>query len=214
MKLVIIESGGANFLSVSTAFERLGVSYQLSNDLKLIQSADAVILPGVGSAGFSMNKLNNDGLIPVIKNLKQPVLGICLGMQLLYEFSEEDNVECLGIIPGKVIKFSNTNNLIVPHMGWNNLNAVTDDLILNGIHVDTLKSQIIDRDKLESQGNDVYFVHSYYAPVTNTTIASTEYGVNFTAITKHNNFYGMQFHPEKSGKIGSQLLENFIKLVK
>jgi glutamine amidotransferase len=214
MKLVIIESGGANFLSVSTAFERLGVNYQLSNDPKQIQSADAVILPGVGSAGFSMNKLNNDGLTPIIKNLKQPVLGICLGMQLLYEFSEEDNVACLGIIPGKVTKFPSTNNLIVPHMGWNNLKTVVDDPILDGICGDKLETQVICRDKLESQGNDVYFVHSYYAPVTEAAIASTEYGVNFTAITKHNNFYGMQFHPEKSGQIGSQLLENFIKLVK
>ncbi|MCC2625786.1 MAG: hisH [Burkholderiales bacterium] len=204
MKLVIIESGGANFLSVSTAFERLGVNYQLSNDARQIQAADAVILPGVGSAGFSMNKLHKDGLVDVIKNLKQPVLGICLGMQLLYEYSEEDNVVCLGIIPGKVTKFPNTNNLIVPHMGWNNLKTVVNDPILDGIKVDNLKAH----------GSDVYFVHSYYAPVTNATIASTEYGVNFTAITKYDNFYGMQFHPEKSGQIGSKLLENFIKLIK
>ncbi|HLX54295.1 MAG TPA: imidazole glycerol phosphate synthase subunit HisH [Aquella sp.] len=195
MKLVIIESGGANFLSVSTAFERLGVSYQLSNNPLVIQAADAVILPGVGSAGFSMQKLHQDGLINVIKNLKQPVLGICLGMQLLYEFSEEDNVDCLGIISGKITKFPSANNLIVPHMGWNNLQTIVDDPILSGI-----------------DSNDVYFVHSYYAPVTGATIASTEYGINFTAITKHNNFYGMQFHPEKSGQIGSQLLENFVKL--
>jgi|SRR6185437_5523084 len=204
MKLVIIESGGANFLSVSTAFERLGVSYQLSNDPDLIRSADAVILPGVGSAGFSMQKLHKDGLAPVIKNLKQPVLGICLGMQLLYEFSEEDNVDCLGIISGKITKFPNINNLIVPHMGWNNLQTKVDDPILSNIY----------GSKLGSAGNDVYFVHSYYAPVTEATIASTEYGVNFTAIAKYNNFYGMQFHPEKSGQIGSQLLENFVKLVR
>lgn len=197
MKLVIIESGGANFLSVSTAFERLGVNYQLSNDPQLIKSADAVILPGVGSAGFSMQKLHKDGLFDIIKNLKQPVLGICLGMQLLYEFSEEGNVDCLGIIPGRVTKFPSTSDLIVPHMGWNNLQTKVDDPILSGI-----------------DSNDVYFVHSYYAPVTDATIASTEYGVNFTAITKHNNFYGMQFHPEKSGPIGSKLLENFISLVK
>lgn len=197
MKLVIIESGGANFLSVTTAFERLGVGYELSNNPQQIQMADAVILPGVGSAGFAMNKLHHDGLIDVIKNLKQPVLGICLGMQLLYEFSEEDNVECLGIIPGKITKFSNANNLIVPHMGWNNLEAVTTDPIISGV-----------------SAGDVYFVHSYYAPITQSTIASTEYGVNFTAVTRHNNFYGMQFHPEKSGLIGSKLLENFIQIVK
>jgi glutamine amidotransferase len=197
MKLVIIESGGANFLSVSTAFERLGVSYRLSNDPQQIQAADAVILPGVGSAGFSMQKLHKDGLVDVIKNLKQPVLGICLGMQLLYDFSEEDTVDCLGIISGKITKFPNTNNLIVPHMGWNNLQVTVDDPILS-----------------DTDSNDVYFVHSYYAPVTADTIASTAYGVNFTSITKHNNFYGMQFHPEKSGLIGSKLLENFVKLVK
>jgi glutamine amidotransferase len=122
----------------------------------------------------------------------------------LYDISEEDNVECLGIIPGRVTKFPSTNNLIVPHMGWNNLKPVVDDPILSGIY----------RDKLDSYKNDVYFVHSYYAPVTAATIASTEYGVNCTAITRHNNFYGMQFHPEKSGQIGSKLLENFVKLVR
>lgn len=197
VNLAIIQSGGANFLSVTTAFERLGVSYELTNNVQKIQAADAVILPGVGSAGFAMERLHHDGLVDVIRNLKQPVLGICLGMQLLYEFSEEDHVACLGIIPGHITKFSNANNLIVPHMGWNNLQMEKNDPIMTAIG-----------------NNDVYFVHSYFAPINNATIVKTSYGQDFTAIARYNNFYGMQFHPEKSGLNGSKLLENFVKLVK
>jgi glutamine amidotransferase len=222
MKLVIIESCGANFLSVTTAFERLGVSYHLSNDARVIKAADAVILPGVGSAGFAMQKLHEDGLIDVIRNLKQPVLGICLGMQLLYDFSEEDNVECLGIISGKITKFPNKNSLIIPHMGWNNLQAKTHDPIISDLYVNELQlnenSGLLSEYKEKNETHiifkqDVYFVHSYYAPITQATIASTEYGINFTAIAGHNNFYGMQFHPEKSGWVGAKLLENFIRVV-
>lgn len=197
MRIAVIKSGGANFLSVTTALDLLWINYELTDKIQSIQDADGVILPGVGSAGFAMEILHQEGLAEVIRNLKQPVLGICLGMQLLYEFSEEDNVDCLGVIPGKICKFSNKNNLIVPHMGWNNLQVDKDDPILSGI-----------------DSSDVYFVHSYYAPINNATLASTEYGVNFTAIAKYNNFYGMQFHPEKSGAAGSKLLENFAQLVR
>lgn len=197
MQLAIIKSGGANFLSVTTAFEHLGVSYVLTNDAATIQNADAVILPGVGSAGYAMEKLKEDNLISVIKNLTQPVLGICLGMQLLYEFSEEDNIACLGIIEGRVRKFSTAGNLIVPHMGWNNLQIKTPDPVVSNVDL-----------------ADVYFVHSYYAPLNDATIASCNYSLEFTAIAKHNNFYAMQFHPEKSGDMGSKLLKNFINLIK
>lgn len=196
MKLAIIESGGANFLSVTTAFERLGVNYELTHDVDVIKNADGVILPGVGSAGFAMERLNKSGMVPVIKSLTQPVLGICLGMQLLYEFSEEDNVACLGIIEGRVSKFDSTDGLIVPHMGWNNLHLSTDDKIMAGV-----------------ENSDVYFVHSYYAPINSATIAYTEYGTSFTAIARHNNFYGMQFHPEKSGSTGAKLLDNFLSSI-
>jgi glutamine amidotransferase len=197
MKLAIIESGGANFLSVTTAFERLGVEYELTRDAMTIQASDAVILPGVGFAGFAMDRLRADGLVPIIQNLKQPLLGICLGMQILYDFSEEGDVECLGIIHGKISKFRSYDDLIVPHMGWNNLQKHTENPIVSGV------------DK-----NDVYFVHSYYAPINEATIATTHYGFDFTAIAKHNNFYGMQFHPEKSGAVGHKLLKNFLQLIR
>jgi glutamine amidotransferase len=197
MKLAIIESGGANFLSVTTAIERLGVKYQFTHDAQIINSADAVLLPGVGSAGFAMQTLHKYDLVDVVKNFQKPLLGICLGMQLLYEFSEEDNVDCLGVIPGQVKKFSSSNDLIVPHMGWNNISPINLDKIVSG--VDT--------------SDDVYFVHSYYAPINDATIASCDYGTEFTAVVRYNNFYGMQFHPEKSGIVGAKLLKNFLEIV-
>lgn len=197
MKLAIIESGGANFLSVTTALDRLNVQYEFTSDPVVIGAADAVLLPGVGNAGFAMQTLQKAGLIPVIQNIKKPLLGICLGMQLLYEFSDEDNCACLGVIPGQIKRFDQSNSLIVPHMGWNNLSKVTNDSVVNGLN--TL--------------DDVYFVHSYYAPINSATVASCTYGAPFTAISHHNNFYGMQFHPEKSGLVGAQLLKNFIEIV-
>jgi len=193
MKIAIIESGGANFLSVTAALEHLDVECQVTHDANTIRSTDAVILPGVGSAGFAMQVLKDFELCSVIRDLKQPVLGICLGMQLLYEHSAEDDVDCLGIIPGRIEKFSGE-NLIVPHMGWNNLTKCQTDPIMADIN-DT---------------DDVYFVHSYYAAIDSATIASCNYGCGFSAIVKHKNFYGMQFHPEKSGEIGAKLLTNFI----
>lgn len=197
MKLAVIESGGANFLSVTTALERLGIEYQFTHDAQIINSADAVILPGVGSAGFAMQTLHKYSLLDIIKNLKKPLLGICLGMQLLYEFSEEDNVDCLGVIPGKVRKFIPSDNLIVPHMGWNNLSSINSDQVVSGINT----------------SDDVYFVHSYYAPINDATVSSCDYGTKFTAIARYNNFYGMQFHPEKSGTVGAKLLKNFLEIV-
>ncbi len=198
MNIAIVEGGGANFLSVTTALERLGINYRFTKDAKIIQNADAVLLPGVGTAGFAMRALIESELDKVIPNLTMPVLGICLGMQLLYEYSEEDNVSCLGIIPGRVRKFNSNQELIVPHMGWNNLLLRSDDMITDGV----------------TNKDNVYFVHSYYAPINQATIASCDYGFEFTALTKHNNFYGMQFHPEKSGSIGAKLLANFFALVK
>ena len=196
LKIAIIESGGANFLSVTTALERLGLEYNLTRDIEVIQAADAVLLPGVGSAGYAMDTLHKYGLVDVIKNLTQPLLGICLGMQLLYESSDEGNVECLGVIPGQIKKFTPSAELIVPHMGWNNLSVVKPQTLVDGL-----------------ADNDVYFVHSYYAPINEATVAACQYGQPFTAIAAHNNFYGMQFHPEKSGLIGARLLSNFFGIL-
>lgn len=196
LKIAIIESGGANFLSVTTALERLGLEYNFTRDAEVIKAADAVLLPGVGSAGYAMDTLHKYGLVEVIKSLTQPLLGICLGMQLLYESSDEGSVACLGVIPGQVKKFTPSAELIVPHMGWNNLSVVKPQRLVGGL-----------------ADNDVYFVHSYYAPINEATVASCHYGSPFTAIAANNNFYGMQFHPEKSGLIGARLLSNFFGIV-
>lgn len=196
MKIAVIEGGGANFKSVLNALDRLSLKYELTTDKATIQNADVVLLPGVGSAGFAMDKLKASDLVETIRNLKQPVLGICLGMQLLYEHSAEDNVECLGIIPGTLNKFPDDMDLVVPHMGWNNLVFDESHPLFNGITCD----------------EDVYFVHSYYAPLNEYTLAKSEYGIGFTAIVNYQNFYGMQFHPEKSGEVGAKLLANFFKL--
>ncbi len=197
MKLAIIESGGANFLSVTTAVERLGIEYTFTHEAAIIQAADAVLLPGVGSAVYAMETLNKYGLVKVIQNLQQPLLGICLGMQLLYQYSTEGEVNCLGVIPGQVAKFTPSADLIVPHMGWNNLVMAKDHPLVNGL----------------TGNDDVYFVHSYYAPINQATVALCNYGAPFTAIAAHNNFYAMQFHPEKSGLVGARLLANFFGIV-
>jgi len=199
MKLAIIDTCGANFLSVEMALKRLNVNYTFTHDKDVINQADAVILPGVGAAKFAMENLVHYDLVELIRNYKKPLLGICLGMQLLYEFSDEEDVECLGVIKGHVRKFNTLDSLVVPHMGWHNMNFKQSlDPIITGI----------------TETDDVYFVHSYYAPMSGSTVAGVNYGVEFTAICHYNNFYGMQFHPEKSGKIGNILLANFIDVVK
>ena len=197
IKLAIITSGGANFYSVEAALQRLGINYELSNDKKVIDAADGVILPGVGSASYAMQQLAKDDLIEVIRNYQKPLLGICLGMQLLYGYSAEGNVPCLGILPGVIKKFVAAKELVVPQMGWNNLIQKKNSALLNG--VDFKK--------------DVYFVHSYYAPVNKATLASCYYGEEFSAIANEKNFYAMQFHPEKSGLIGAMFLKNFVEIV-
>lgn len=197
MKLAVVTSGGANFNSIEIALQRLGVDYQLTIDPAVINAADGVLFPGVGSAEYAMNELRKHGLITVLQNYRKPLLGICLGMQLLYESSEEGNVTCLGVLPGKVRKFSTADDLLVPQMGWNNLIPLQASALF--AQVDASK--------------DVYFVHSYYAPVNSATLASCNYGVEFAAMAQQDNFYAMQFHPEKSGRLGEQLLKNFIEVV-
>ncbi|MGB6977166.1 MAG: imidazole glycerol phosphate synthase subunit HisH [Gammaproteobacteria bacterium] len=195
--IAIIEGCGVNISSVQFALTRLGYQSVLTTDLKTIKSASHVILPGVGTANYAMQQLKTAGLIELIRSLQQPILCICLGMQLLFEFSEEGNTECLGVIPGKVKLIPAVPGLPIPHMGWNQLQIV-----------DTQSPLVKDI----SNDSHVYFVHSYSAEVTSATLATTNYGKIFSAMVRQRNFYGMQFHPERSGKIGKRFLENFLKL--
>lgn len=193
--IAIIEGCGANFASVQFALERLGKQSILTTDAKIIQAASHVILPGVGHAKYVMAQLEQLGLVEVIQALTQPVLGICLGMQILHEHSEEGDVACLGIIPGVVKPLPKKAGFTLPHMGWNQLNIVQqNNRLLQGI----------------KNNNDVYFVHSYAVPVSEYTVAQTRHTSDFAAIVQHKNFCGAQFHPERSGKTGAKLLENFL----
>ena len=195
-QLAIIDSGGANIASLQLAIERLGVPADLTTDPDLLRRATHVILPGVGAAADCMMRLRNAGLVDVIRRLQQPLLGICVGMQLLFESSEEGDVECLGVLPGRVRRLSNRGNLPVPHMGWNQLEFSQTSPLLNDIR----------------EGDYVYFVHSYAAPVSQATLATTTYGDKFSAVVQQGNVYGAQFHPERSARIGAQLLRNFVSL--
>lgn len=216
MNVVLIDSGGANIGSVRYALERLGVHACLSADAHAIASADRVILPGVGAAAPAMARLRALGLVELIRDLEQPLLGICLGMQLLFESSEESDTECLGLLPGRVRKLapvepipgcadpsgstdhagatlSRRTAVRVPHMGWNRLQCERDDALLAGI----------------DDGAQAYFVHSYAAPVSADTLARCRHGDDFAAVVRRGNRYGAQFHPERSGVVGAQLLKNF-----
>jgi glutamine amidotransferase len=193
MKIALIDYGAGNVQSVKYAVNRLGYDPILSKNHDEIRSADKVIFPGVGSAKSAMNQLRQSGLDKVIPTLKQPVLGICVGMQLMAKHSQEGDVECLGIIDAKVVKFKK--DLKIPHMGWNDISDVKSDLFA---HL-----------PIESQ---VYFVHSYYIPLNEYTIASTDYGATFSAAIQKDNFYAVQFHTEKSGDVGEQILKQFLEL--
>jgi len=191
--IAILKYNAGNTTSVENAIKSLGYSTLVTDDVSLLTQADKVVFPGVGEASSAMNYLRERNLDEVLKSLTQPVLGICLGMQLLCEFSEEGNTEGLGIFKTKVRKFPSQN--IVPHMGWNNFASVKGDLFLN-ISIE----------------NDCYFVHSYYAELCTDTVASTDYILPFSAALQKDNFYATQFHPEKSAKIGLTILKNFLKL--
>ena len=194
--VVIVDSGGANIASLLYAFERLGADALLTTDAETIQSADRVLLPGVGAARDSMQRLQDLGLVDVVRELKQPVLGICLGMQLLAEGSEEEDVACLGVIPGIVKRLEGSSAMPVPNMGWCPLNASRRHPILDGI----------------DDGEYFYFLHSYALPVAAETVATAEHAAPFSAIVSHDNFVAAQFHPERSSKAGAKLLENFMKI--
>ena len=193
--LAIVDSGGANIASVRFALERLGVQSELTADPAVIRSADRVILPGVGAANEGMRKLHERGLVECVRGLTQPVLGVCLGMQLLFESSEEGPTETLGLIPGIVALLPGAPGIQVPHMGWNTVLSGKRDGLLNGIPTDAR----------------FYFVHSYAGPVNAFTIASCDHGTPFAAIVQRANFSGVQFHPERSGVAGARLLKNFVE---
>ena len=201
MTLAIIDSGGANISSVTHALKRLGAEPVFTADAETIRSAERVILPGVGAAGAAMSRLRELGLVDCIRDLRQPVLGICLGMQLLFEKSDEDQqgqggVECLGIISGTLEKLKPSKGIRIPHMGWNTTTIVSDDALLAGL----------------PERPWFYFVHSYRAPLSDSTLASCEHGERFAAIVHQENFYGAQFHPERSARHGAKLLSNFLEL--
>lgn len=196
MNVVLVDAGGTNIGSVRYALQRLGVDAPLSSDADMIRRADKVILPGVGAAAPGMARLREAGLVDVLRDLQQPVLGVCLGMQLLFGHSEEGDTQCLGVIPGNVTKVRGYADLRVPHMGWNQLAVCASDPLVAELPADA----------------HVYFVHSYAAPISPATLASSTHGDAFSAIVRHRNFCGMQFHPERSAAVGAQLLKNFLAL--
>ena len=195
MNLVILKYNAGNTRSVINAFERLGVTATVSDDPTVLRAADAVVFPGVGEASSAMTYLRERGLDSLIKSLEQPVLGICLGMQLLCSHSEENDTECIGIFETTVKAFPN-DDLKVPHIGWNTLSRPESSLF-GGVE-----------DK-----SHVYFVHGYYAELSKDTTASSDYGLSFSAALATRNFYGVQFHPEKSGIVGERILSNFLECV-
>lgn len=194
MEVVLIDSGGANIGSVQYALERLGVTARLSADAETIAGADRVILPGVGAAGAGMARLRELNLVETVRGLAQPLLGICLGMQLLFDSSEENDTACLGLVPGRVRRLAGAEGLRVPHMGWNALTARRDDPLLAGV----------------PDGAHAYFVHGYAAPVGPDTVAVATHGEEFSAVMRRGNCWGAQFHPERSAQVGARLLENFL----
>ncbi|MDH2998702.1 imidazole glycerol phosphate synthase subunit HisH [Pasteurellaceae bacterium LFhippo2] len=192
--ITIIDTGCANLSSVKFAFDRLGYRAEITRDLNKIQSADKLLLPGVGTAIAAMRNLEDRKLIETIQNATQPMLGICLGMQLMTEFSTEGNVATLNLMSGKTELIPDT-NLPLPHMGWNKVRYQADHPLFAGIE----------------QNSHFYFVHSYVVMPNENTIATSDYGVPFSAALGCKNFYGVQFHPERSGKNGAQLFKNFIE---
>lgn len=207
MKAVIIDYNAGNICSVENALKRLGVEPVITADQHLIQNADKVIFPGVGEAATTMSFLQESGLDNVIKHLEQPVLGICLGMQLMCRYSEEGNTHCLGIFDADVKRFVTVRHEDkVPHMGWNTIyNLRNGEKVLNGgLGAGPGLFQGV------ADNSYVYFVHSYYVPVNDCTVATTDYIQPFSAAIQKNNFYATQFHPEKSGSIGEQILKNFL----
>lgn len=195
MRVTVIDNGGANLASVINAFTRLNADIVVSRDAEEVRRAERVVLPGVGAAGDGMRRLKSAGLDEVIANLDQPVLGICLGMQLLYQRSRENDADCLGVLPGEVTALQGGESISVPHMGWNRLRDIRPHRLLQGI----------------DENSWFYFVHGYVAPLNGVALASTEHGERFAAISGRGNFVAVQFHPERSGAPGAKILRNFLE---
>ena len=193
--VVLVDAGGSNIGSVRYALQRLGVEAELTGDAATIRAADRVILPGVGAAAVCMTRLQELHLVDVLRTLDRPLLGVCVGVQLLFAHSEEDDTPCLGLLPGRVRKLPAAAGVRVPHMGWNTLQRCRDSSLIEGI----------------AEGDHAYFVHSYAAPVDDDCLCSSEHGHTFAAVVQRGNVAGAQFHPERSGAVGARLLKNFIE---
>ncbi len=196
LDVVIVANGGANIASLRFALERLHVTSCVSAEPQRIRAATHVILPGVGAAADAMVRLKDARLDEVLPALRQPVLGICLGMQLLFESSDEGPTRCLGIIPGRAARIAEAPGHPVPHMGWNTIDTLRESALLAGI----------------GTNDHAYFVHSYALPVSRATVASTSYGAPFSACVEWRNFFGAQFHPERSASVGARVLQNFLAI--
>lgn len=196
MRVALVDAGGANIGSVRYALRRLGVEAELTADAEAIRAADKVILPGVSTAATVMRRLRELDLVDTLRGLRQPLLGVCVGMQLLFERSEEDDTPCLGLLPGEVRRLPAGAGIRVPHMGWNRLRVRRADRLLAGFE----------------DGDHAYFVHSYAAPPTDDCIASSDHGREFAAVVRRGNVVGAQFHPERSSVAGERLLRNFLEI--
>ena len=194
-KVVLVDAGGSNIGSVRYALQRLGVDAELTGDAATIRAADRVILPGVGAAAVCMARLRELDLVDVLRTLNRPLLGVCVGVQLLFAHSEEDDTPCLGLLPGRVRKLHAAPGIRVPHMGWNTLQRRRGGSLVEGI----------------ADGDHAYFVHSYAAAVDEDCLCSSEHGQRFAAVVQRGNVAGAQFHPERSGAVGARLLKNFIE---
>lgn len=193
--IAIVDYKMGNLRSVENALKRLGAEFTVTSDAAVIRSADRVLMPGVGNAAEAMENLRAASLIDVVRSLRRPVLGICVGMQVMCRHSEEGDVDCLNLFDARVKRFEPSADLKVPHMGWNTIGNLESKLF-KGI----------------DGGEYVYFVHSYYPELCPDTIATSRHGVMFSAALKYENFYGTQFHPEKSGDVGERIIENFLRL--
>lgn len=193
--IAIVDYKMGNLRSVENALKRLGAEFTVTSDAAVIRSADRVLMPGVGNAAEAMENLRAASLVDVVRSLRRPVLGICVGMQVMCRHSEEGDVDCLNLFDARVKRFEPSADLKVPHMGWNRIGNLESKLF-KGI----------------DGGEYVYFVHSYYPELCSDTIATSRHGVMFSAALKYENFYGTQFHPEKSGDVGERIIENFLRL--